>query len=361
MRGHDLTSSHLAEPPLPPIDASDVTPYRLAALGRSVVDRTWAHGLPTWSWGEAVALVGMVRFSDALGDDVPAGVSRWLDDRFAEGVHIEHVNDVAPGIAAVLMGGGDDDSTLSRVQPLVSWVESSPPATRSANGAIEHWPGGVWADTAFMAGVFLGHVGAAGGDGRLLDECGHQLVAHAEILQAPSGLFAHGSHRGETIPCFWGRANAWCALAAVEYLELAKSTGTADLSLIERVSGVLLRQLVALADSQPDHGVWSVLVDEQPECAGIVEASAAAGIAAAMVRAAGVVPELPTAVVDAGWLAIRGALAYVDGDGTLTRTSAGTVLQLIPFGYSVIRSDRLQLWGQGLALHAIAAAIEALS
>ena len=35
------------------------------------------------------------------------------------------------------------------------------------------------------------------------------------------------------------------------------------------------------------------------------------------------------------------------------------MLQLIPFGYSVIRDDRLQLWGQGLALHAVAAALAA--
>jgi unsaturated rhamnogalacturonyl hydrolase len=47
-------------------------------------------------------------------------------------------------------------------------------------------------------------------------------------------------------------------------------------------------------------------------------------------------------------------LAYVH-EGTLTRVSAGTVLQLIPFGYSVIRDDRIQPWGQGLALEAIAA------
>jgi unsaturated rhamnogalacturonyl hydrolase len=36
------------------------------------------------------------------------------------------------------------------------------------------------------------------------------------------------------------------------------------------------------------------------------------------------------------------------------------VLQLVPFGYSVVRDDRIQPWGQGLALHAVAAALEAL-
>jgi len=54
-------------------------------------------------------------------------------------------------------------------------------------------------------------------------------------------------------------------------------------------------------------------------------------------------------------------MPYVDPDGTLTRTSAGTVLQLVPFGYSVIRDDRIQPWGQGLGLHAVAAALEALN
>ena len=33
------------------------------------------------------------------------------------------------------------------------------------------------------------------------------------------------------------------------------------------------------------------------------------------------------------------------------------MLQLVPFGYSVIRDDRIQPWGQGLGLHAYAAAL----
>jgi hypothetical protein len=59
-----------------------------------------------------------------------------------------------------------------------------------------------------------------------------------------------------------------------------------------------------------------------------------------------------------GTKAIAASLTYVDSSGVLTRTSAGTVLQLIPFGYSVIRSDRMQLWGQGLALNAISVMLE---
>jgi unsaturated rhamnogalacturonyl hydrolase len=173
-----------------------------------------------------------------------------------------------------------------------------------------------------------------------------QWVAHAEVLQHPEcGLFAHGSHRGETIWCFWGRANAWVALAGVELVELAGD--------VPEVRERLAWQLHALADRQPEHGVWDVLVDGRPEVRGVLETSAAAGIGAAMLRAARILPDASTA--RSGSLAVRGALAYLTG-GQLTRVSAGTVLQLVPFGYSVIRDDRPQAWGQGLALHALAAA-----
>jgi unsaturated rhamnogalacturonyl hydrolase len=285
-------------------------------------------------------------------------VSAWLNQHSGDDVRLDHVNHLAPGIAAVLDGR---PIALSLTDRLLTWLRSSPTVTYAGNGAIEHWPNGVWADTSFMAGVFLGYVGLSRGDGGLVSEFAGQWLAHAEILQdAETGLFVHGSHRGEVIRSFWGRANAWMALSAVEYLELAdRVPNLVEPGTVAAIRPRLVRQLEALAELQPAHGVWSVLVDDQPENAGILETSAAAGIGAAMLRAAHVVPTLPEAVLAAGWRAIAGALAYVDDAGALTRVSAGTVLQLVPFGYSVIRDDRPQLWGQGLALHAVAAALTA--
>ena len=77
-----------------------------------------------------------------------------------------------------------------------------------------------------------------------------------------------------------------------------------------------------------------------------------------MIRAIRHFPDLKKDLHQVGTKAIAASLTYVDSSGVLTRTSAGTVLQLIPFGYSVIRSDRMQLWGQGLALNAIAVMLE---
>ena len=114
-------------------------------------------------------------------------------------------------------------------------------------------------------------------------------------------------------------------------------------------------QLFALINLLAEYGIWDVLVDGQIENRGVLETSATAGIGSALVRSARYFPEKQALFMNNGMRACAAALTYVDQSGVLTRTSAGTVLQLIPFGYSVIRSDRLQLWGQGLALFAISA------
>jgi unsaturated rhamnogalacturonyl hydrolase len=356
----DRSSARLAAPPREPLSAQSIERSALAELGYRLAERTWATGLEAWSWGEGTCLLGLIRFSEALAEPFPSRVLQYLDRHAAAGIVVEHVNDLAPGTAAVLAARATGQRRyLDLIVPLVEWVRTAP---RTAKGAIEHWPGSVWVDTVFMAGVFLGHAGAATADAGLFAELGRQLVAHAEVLQdSESGLFAHGSYRGETIRCFWGRGNAWWALAAVEFLELAAAWPAAPSGLVAAVGHALRRQLVALAALQPVHGVWDVLVDGHPETSGVLETSAAAGLGAAMLRAGAVLPDLPSDVSSAGWRAIRGALAYVDAEGTLTRVSAGTVLQLVPFGYSVIRDDRIQPWGQGLALHAVAAALAALA
>lgn len=372
MAGEDTTSVVQSAPPLKPLGVEECGRERLIELGDQVVTATAELGLPHWFWPEGVAALGMIDVARAAGRGFPHPVLEFLALHRSGPSEIGHVNELAPGVAATRaaeVGVVGLDGVIDR---LAGWITGpgagisagSPellgpvPLTRAANGAIEHWPGGVWADTVYMAGMFLGHLGRVRRDPALIDEFGRQLLAHAELLQQPeSGLYAHGSHRGETFWCFWGRANAWIALAGVEYLELATGLPGTNRDLVVAVAAKLRRQLVALADRQPAHGVWSVLVDDQVENAGILEASAAAGIGAAMLRAGAVLEDLPLSVTAAGDLAARAALAYLD-NGLLTRVSAGTVLQLVPFGYSVIRDDRPQLWGQGLALQAIAALLE---
>ena len=209
-----------------------------------------------------------------------------------------------------------------------------------------------------MVGTFLVRYGVAKKRIDYVEELGEQIVAHTSHLLHPEKyLFAHGSHNGETIWSFWGRGNAWMALASVEYLEALKALGVEGKHQA-LIAKNLLNQFAALIELLPEYGIWDVLVDGQVENKGILETSATAGIASALLRASLVIPHFPAEYKDAGRRALAASLSYVDSDGIVTRVSAGTVLQLVPFGYSVIRSDRMQLWGQGLQLSAIAAALQ---
>lgn len=353
MASLDTDNALLAPPPLPPLAGHTLSREVLAATADEVAAATWRLGLPRWFWGEGVCLTGLVQSGTEFRGQVSGSVISWYDHQIAADPlrALDHVNEVAPGAAAVdLVARAGRLEYLPALRALAEWTER-PDLPRATNGALEHWPGGVWADTMYMVGRFLLRLGVETQRAAWVIAGADQVVAHTEILQADNGFFVHGAHRGEIVPCYWGRANAWAALALVEVLEAAQQVGGVPGEDIARAA--LRRQLNALAAVQPEHGVWDVLVDGNPETHGILETSAAAGLAAAMFRAAPLLEQ--PALADAGWRALRGVLAYAD-DGLLGRVSAGTVLQLVPFGYSVIRDDRPQLWGQGLLLSALAAA-----
>ena len=351
MAGEDTTSSFLETPPLKPLLPDSLTTKFLHATAARIIDATWSSGLPQWSWGEGVYLLAEVRYHELLGVKPPQRLLDWYTSKSA--VTSGHINNVAPGAAGSrLHAAGALDASDTNAS-LEKWIMDPASATRAANGAIEHWPESVWADTCYMMGTFLLNHGVGTKNSYYVEFIGKQLVAHIELLKnSETHLFAHGSHRGEALWNYWGRGNAWMALSAVEFLDACQELRI-DVETIAPIKLALKQQLNALIPLLPDYGIWDVLVDHQVENAGILESSATAGIGSAMVRAARHLPEISSELTQIGSTAIAAALTYVDSSGVLTRTSAGTVLQLIPFGYSVIRSDRLQLWGQGLALNAI--------
>lgn len=350
MAGEDTTSAELSAPPLEPLSREELT-VNLDNLEDSLIAGTAAMGIKRWFWGEGVCLLALWRGAAARGAGAPELVTDFTASFIGAPPVLEHVNNLAPGAAvAELHRRSPGAATQDLLEACIRWYNEAPEATRAPNGALEHWPGGVWADTVYMAGEFLLRAGVTLERPELVQEAVDQWIAHAELLQdEKTGLFVHGTHSGTRIDNFWGRANAWICLAAADLLALAPAAEG-----IGEVRERLQQQLNALAALQPEHGVWDVLVDGQVEVRGVLETSAAAGIGAAMLRTDALLNGSTSTLREAGERAIRGALAYVD-DGVLTRVSAGTVLQLIPFGYSVIRDDRIQPWGQGLALEAIAA------
>ncbi len=360
MAGEDATSSQLAEPALEPLRSGDLDEQRLHAIATRVRNFTWNTSmLSQWSWGEGVYLLAEIRYCERSGIQIPEKLLRWYQDR--DEITLGHINNVAPGAGAVRLhhSGLIDAQRLDRT--LQNWIAEGKGISYSSNGALEHWEGSVWADTCYMLGSYYLNKAVADGDRNLLDFVGRQLVAHIELLQNPKNkLFAHGSLQGMTLWNYWGRGNAWMALSCVEFLDACEELAVTH-SEFPRILDALTNQLNSLINFLPDYGIWDVLVDRQIENRGILETSASAGLGAALIRAARHQRDNEDKWREVGRSVVSAALTYVDDAGVLTRTSAGTVLQLIPFGYSVIRSDRPQLWGQGLALNAITALLYPLA
>jgi len=355
LAGEDPTSSLLEAAPLAPLRPDQLNEELLASLANRIIAETWRSGLIQWSWGEGVYLLAEVRYHEAIRGQIPEDLIDWYAKR--EVITSGHINNVAPAAAAARLGARGLVDTKVINANLQSWLADPSSATRAANGAVEHWPGSVWADTCYMLGTYFLNLAVANSEQERIKFMGEQLCCHIELLQNPeTKLFAHGSHRGETIWNYWGRGNAWMALSCVEYLDASEALAI-ELPETQTVKAALQSQLLALIPLLPEYGIWDVLVDRQIENKGILETSATAGLGAAMVRAARHLPDFANELMSTGLRAIAAALTYVNEAGILTRTSAGTVLQLVPFGYSVIRNDRLQLWGQGLALEAITSAL----
>ena len=196
MAVEDLTSARLAAPPRPPL--ADLRRAQLEAMTDEVSAATWRLGLRTWFWGEGVCLLGMLRAARARGLPPPDPVCDFLT---ATPRVLEHVNNLAPAAAAAVAARATPrDDLRAVVVDCLGRLQEQAPFRPAKNGAVEHWPGGVWADTVFMAGSFLLHAGLLLEREDLVADAVRQWLAHAELLQHPtSGLFAHGSHRDETI------------------------------------------------------------------------------------------------------------------------------------------------------------------
>jgi unsaturated rhamnogalacturonyl hydrolase len=195
MAGEDTTSSTLETPALTPLGVNALTPAFLHQTADKVIKATWDAGLPQWSWGEGVYLLSEVRYFETIREHIPDQLLDWYTGRGA--LTSGHINNVAPGAAASRLHalGVMDASEIN--SSLENWVMDPASATRAANGAVEHWPGGVWADTCYMMGTFLLNHGVGTKNSRYIEFIGDQLVAHIALLQNPhTKLFAHGSHKG---------------------------------------------------------------------------------------------------------------------------------------------------------------------
>ncbi len=315
-------------------------------------DNSWEFNAECFDWNPGIFLAGASAFYKKFGDkEVIDYLKGWCERHLWESGNQRTVNSSAPLIMVsdlyVLTG---EEKYKTACEEAAKWLVTEAPLT--VDGGLEHtvtegdqFHNQMWADTLFMAVLFVAKWGKITDNKEYIDFAAKQLVVHHRMLRdGQSGLFYHGwdgAARNHMSAAKWARANAWVILAS----------GLIMSELPERFEGKdyvaesLLSLAEALKNCQHDDGGFSTVLD-CPES--YCETSAAAGIAAGIFYgiANGFLPESLSGTA-------RRAAEYVKKlilpDGSVTGVSTGTPVMPSVEAYFTI--DRgCALYGQGLAL-----------
>ncbi|WP_219640844.1 glycoside hydrolase family 105 protein [Cohnella sp. CFH 77786] len=308
--------------------------------------------MDTWQWGQGVALYGLVKAHEALGDPtIPAYVEQWLDSRLERGGIGKSINTTAPLLAALnwmrLTGGDKYDEICGA---FADWCLAEAP--RSVEGAFEHsctenvYPNEIWADTLFMGCLFLAQWGKYTGSGRYVKESARQFLLHYKYLSDPAtGLIHHGYYgsEGARKGVLWGRGNGWFAAASAEVL-----ADFAGLPEYEAVLDHFARHAQGAAATQNEEGAWHTVMNDTGTYA---EMSATAAFAFAYHEGSRK-GYLPSGYRSRAHSAVRALLANVADNGRIDRGSDGTCVMPGAADYNAI-PYRYSVFTQGLGLMAL--------
>ncbi|MCZ8523443.1 MULTISPECIES: glycoside hydrolase family 88/105 protein [Paenibacillus] len=320
----------------------------------------WGMDLHQWDWVPGVGVIAQLEYGQSSGrKEVLDGLEDWVRRNGAKAARARVINAMAPfAIYPELYRLTGDPSLKEAAVRTADWMVGEAPRTRE--GAFEHtvtenvsFPEQVWADTVFMAVLFLARTARLTGSEAYAREAAAQVDLHLKLLQdEATGLLFHGWNSGEgshMSAARWTRANAWIA-AAVPMIRL-ELEGLAEWA--EESTRRYRRLMEALAGCQGAGGLWSTVLD-RPDF--YEETSGSAGIAYGMlqgIRAGLLEPELRSSADRA----LAAVLSRIAETGEVRGVSGGT-----PVMESVEAYGRIPcfptLYGQGLALMLLSAAGE---
>lgn len=335
----------------------DVNKDTIEKMIDQVVKKTFSMDL-TWDWPCGVAYYGVTKAYEVTGrKEYIDRLRTWAEEYIELGLPNWNVNTCAMGhMLLTLYEETGDEKYWELILSKLDYLQHQ--AFRFGEKVLQHtvaddntFPEQAWADTLFMAVLFVLRVGVREKNEELIQDALNQYVWHIRFLQDPkSGLWYHGySHvQGGNLSGFhWGRANAWAAytMSCVKKL-------LSDWYLYPQcmeVECALRDQLSGLKTLQTQEGLWRTILDDE---ASYEEVSASAGIAAAMVNNGNV---LHSKYVQK---ALKGVMENVTQDGRVMNVSGGTAVMKDREGYCSIPRNWIQGWGQGLTLTFLSAIYE---
>ncbi|WP_414698920.1 glycoside hydrolase family 88/105 protein [Paenibacillus sp. LPE1-1-1.1] len=321
----------------------------------------WGMDIHKWDWVPGVGVIGLLDYYETIGD--PAIISFLVEWAARNKMTTEAelvINAIAPfAIFPALYQVSGDNGFKEEAARVAKWLMEEAPRTREQ--AFEHtvtenveFSEQVWADTVFMAVLFLARTASLLENEAYAQEAQKQMLLHLTLLEdRESGVLFHGwncSTADHMSAARWTRANAWIAAGVPMILK--------EIAPLVQVSEELLARYRRLMDGlvrfQREDGLWSTVLD-QPDY--YREVSGSAGIAYGLWKA-----------VDGGWLlpeqryetaarrALKAIISNIGEDGIVAGVSGGTPVMESVEAYNAIPTYPT-LYGQGLVLMLLSEAL----
>ncbi|WP_436238031.1 glycoside hydrolase family 88/105 protein [Paenibacillus sp. LjRoot153] len=316
-----------------------------------VVTRTFQMDM-TWDWPAGVAFYGVGQAYLATGEaKYLEQLQMWIDEQLEDGIPTLTVNAVSIGHTLLtLYEQTKEERYLDVAVQMAEFLRTD--AVRFGGGVFQHtvsqnydFPQQAWVDTMFMAGYFLIRIGTLLRRNDWLDDGLLQYHAHERFLQDPeTNLYVHGwDHiaQNNMSAVYWARGNAWAAYTMAEALHIVEVTHPSYMKMYDS----LRDQLSSIVRLQTIHGLWHTVLNDPTA---YEETSGSAGLAAGLIRyneAIGA-PMYNTYIQKA----VPAILSKISNNGTVMDVSAGTAVMKDADGYIGVAHQRIQGWGQGLAL-----------
>ncbi|NIK78593.1 unsaturated rhamnogalacturonyl hydrolase [Paenibacillus castaneae] len=315
----------------------------------------WAMNREKWDWNPGVGIVAAVQFGLAIGDErILEETEDWISRNLAESGATKVINTMAPyAVFPMLYVETGKAFYKEKTREIAYWMVNEAPQTRE--GAFEHtvtenasFREQIWADTLFMAVLFLARAARLLNSRYLADEALKQVLIHLRALQDEhTGLVYHGWNC-ETADWMsgasWNRANAWIACGIPMILsEVESVSGGSDT--LDEIKGRYLKLAMALAKCQHASGLWPTVLD-YPDY--YEETSGSAGIAYGLYLAVkqNLVPHTMKGHADQ---ALEGLLRQINERGVVAGVSGGTPVLASLEAYNEVPVFPT-LYGQGLTL-----------
>jgi unsaturated rhamnogalacturonyl hydrolase len=312
----------------------------------------WGMDFHNWDWVPGVGAIAILDYYERTKQpEVMDKLLQWTQAQLHKAEQGKVINSMAPfAIFPALYCHTQDPLYLEMSERIGDWMVSIAPRTRE--GAFEHtvtenasFPEQVWADTIFMAVLFLARLGRLTEKRVYADEAIHQLMLHLTLLQdKDTGVLFHGWNclEGNHMSAArWTRANAWVAVGMPMILAELEGLIPVPLELLEKYRN-LMQGLIRF---QQADGLWATVMD-QPGF--YPETSGSAGIACGIVKA---VRQnlLDPSFLESAYRTREAVLSKVTLEGEVTGVSGGTPVMPSIEAYQSIPCYPT-LYGQGLVL-----------